>query len=264
MQLALAPIGNITLPPIDWSQFASPPPIDDGLNVSRSFGGNCTIQPPPDCNGHGHLGGKCFCVCDKGYASDYSNLLAPRWCVPATYLPSAANRTVDLAVAASEYSNENKGFLYWAGGTMGTTILTVVPGVILILTLCVCCICYRRWKRQREMFRGFGAGSGSGSAKDRAAHYHYHGGGYGGGGGGGGPGGGGKRSTGVFFKTWWERKRSLGSPYGGQSPRGTAAAAATAAAAVTVPMAPGVSGNAAMAATLRQQQKLTEAQAAQR
>ncbi|GFR42834.1 hypothetical protein Agub_g3792, partial [Astrephomene gubernaculifera] len=95
------------LPPIDWSSYAQPPPSVSYTNATRLFGNaNCTIQPPSDCGGHGHLGGKCFCICDQGYASDYSNLLSPRWCIPSANVSTAINRTVNLTAAADTENNE--------------------------------------------------------------------------------------------------------------------------------------------------------------
>ncbi len=56
--------------PAVWTP-PSPPEAFNGTKVLFSFA-NCSTRPPTDCNGHGKLGGVCFCTCDEGYETDFS------------------------------------------------------------------------------------------------------------------------------------------------------------------------------------------------
>ncbi|KAG2493787.1 hypothetical protein HYH03_008007 [Edaphochlamys debaryana] len=194
-------------------------------NFSASFG-NCSFTPPADCNGHGKLGDQnCYCICDEGYASDFSNLLAPRWCIPATQLSTGGNRTVDLNVTYND--NSGGGFWHWLGTPMGASITLVVCFVIFAASLCCCIYCYRKYRRSRQ--RGYAlppapslgaahahgqqssaayaaafaqamAAKGGAGALDyggaAAASRHRAASGAGGG-------------SGAFFKSWWQRKSAL-------------------------------------------------------
>ncbi|KAG2425214.1 hypothetical protein HYH02_015041 [Chlamydomonas schloesseri] len=218
------------LPPVNWSSVSIPDPAANKTNRTQVLG-NCATLSPGNCNGHGiPSAGNCYCICDAGYASDYSNLLAPKWCVPAGSVSTARNRTVDLVTASNASSSGDSGsqnvVWVWLGTRTGMSVTIALSVGLLVASLCFLFYCYRKYKRRcAAKDSGHGRGGGGG-AHSRASHYYHihHNGasaasGVGGAAAGvltgGGPGGGGSSlgswphhtpASSNFFKSWWMRK----------------------------------------------------------
>ncbi|GLC58984.1 hypothetical protein PLESTB_001429800 [Pleodorina starrii] len=162
--LPSAVVIDFDLPPLESINFTtSKDAYDKSVTYVKTFI-NCKTRPPPDCNGHGRLGGICFCICDPGYAPVLKDGHAVSWCVP--------QQPTNGTEAAT-------GFWAWIETPMGAASTIAICFAIFLASACFCYFCYRRWKRQRAARVGAASGGGGGGdsggvGKDQVPTQHYN------------------------------------------------------------------------------------------